>query len=180
MKIPDRITIALDEETSDLIAKLRKEKKSSQSELIRQALRFYWENRGLVDASLKNKTKFYTDLLLSGEHVILDVDHWLLFLELVESSPKNEYFWEKHREVAKSHAAQLSSKVLSVEELLARLEACNFFKVAKNSESDFTLILGSETTKKFIKMFIEEYFLAAGLKVEVKEDLAKLRVIDKT
>jgi len=63
---------------------------------------------------------------------------------------------------------------------LKRLEACNFFRTTKNSENDFTLVLGSEIAKKFVKMFIEEFLSAAGLKADIKENLAKLRVTVKT
>ena len=38
------------------------------------------------------------DMLLSGEHIILDVDHWLMFLRLIPSSPEKEQFWKEHRE----------------------------------------------------------------------------------
>jgi len=176
---PERVTVALDKETDSLFEKMKKETRLSQSELVRKALQFYWENKDLTDISVRRKASFYTDMLLTGEHIILDLDHWLLFLELVEFSPQKEQFWEEHREVARSHAEQLKQKVHSVEDLLERLEACNFFKITRNSEKDFTLVLSSEITKKFIKIFLEEFFSAAGLKAEVRENLTKLRVIDK-
>jgi len=179
MKTPTRITIALDNETSSLIEKMKKEMRTSQSELVRQALTFYNENKDLVDASVRKKLSFYKDMLLSGEHVILDVDHWLLFLNLAEALPENENFWEKCREVARSHAEQLRHKVYSLEDLLKRLEACNFFRVTKNSQNDFTLVLGFEAAKKFVRVFIEEFLLVSGLKVEIKENITKLRVIVK-
>jgi len=176
MKNPTRITIALDDETSGLIEKMKKEKKVSQSELVRQSLLFYHENGDIADVSVRKKLRFYMDMLLSSEHIILDVDHWLLFLNLAESLPEKEDFWEKCREVARSHAEQLKNKVHSVEDLFERLEACNFFKATKNSQNDFTLVLGSETAKKFVKTFIEEYLLTIGLKTEIKENITKIRV----
>jgi predicted transcriptional regulator len=177
MKTPTRITIALDDETSSLIEKMKKEMKTSQSELFRQALIFYNENKDFAEASIKKKLAFYMDMLLSGEHIILDVDHWLLFLNLAESSREKEQFWEKHREVARSHAEQLRGKVCSLEDLLRRLEACNFFRVTKNSQNDFTLVLGSEAAKKFVRVFIEEFLSVMGLKTEIKENITKMRVI---
>jgi predicted transcriptional regulator len=176
MKTPTRITIALDDETSSLIEKMKKEMKTSQSELFRQALTFYYENKDLADASLRQKLSFYMDMLLSGEHVILDVDHWLLFLNLAESSREKEQFWEKCREIARSHAEQLRGKVCSLEDLLRRLEACNFFRVTKNSQNDFTLVLGSEAAKKFVRVFIEEFLSVMGLKTEIKENITKMWV----
>jgi hypothetical protein len=176
MKNPTRITIALDDETSGLIEKMKKEKKVSQSELVRQSLLFYHENEDIADVSVRKKLRFYMDMLLSSEHIILDVDHWLLFLNLAESLSEKEYFWEKCREVARSHAEQLKNKVHSIEDLFERLEACNFFKATKNSQNDFTLVLGSETAKKFVRTFIEEYLLTMGLKPEIKENITKIRV----
>jgi Arc/MetJ-type ribon-helix-helix transcriptional regulator len=176
MKNPVRITVALDDETNTLIEKMKKEMKASRSELLRDALRFYYENRKIADVSMRNKLDYYIDMLLSGEHVILDVDHWLLFLNLVESSPEKEYFWEKCREVARSHAEQLKHKVCSLEDLLERLEACNFFRITKNSENDFTLVLGSEITRKFVRTFIEEFLSVMGLKAEIKENITKIRI----
>ena len=143
---------------------------------MRRALRFYSENKVLADPILRKKVYAYMDLLSSGEHVILDVDHWLLFLGLIESSPEAEKFWDEHKKVARSHKEQLRNKVHTVEELLTRLEVCNFFRITKNSENDFTLILGSELPKKFVRIFIEEFFAALGVKAEIKENLAKINV----
>jgi hypothetical protein len=175
---PTRITVAFDQSTANLLEKISKEAQLSQSEIVRRALRFYYENRALLDPVMRKKAYAYMDLLLGGEHVILDVDHWLLFLGLIESSPppEREKFWSKHRAVAQSHKEQLKNKVHTAEELLARLETCNFFRVTKNSEKDFTLILGSELPKKFVRIFIEEFLSAMGAKAEIKENLTKLRV----
>jgi hypothetical protein len=172
---PTRITVAFDQSTASLLEKISKEKGLSQSEIMRRALRFYHENQALEDAATRKKIYTYMDLLLGGEHIILDVDHWLLFLKLAEAS-EAESFWEEHREVAKSHTEQLKTKVLTAEELLARLETCNFYRMIKNSENDFTLVLGSELPKKFVKTFLEEYFAGMGVRAEIKENLAKLRV----
>ena len=54
-------------------------------------------------------------------------------------------------------------------------EACNFFRInAKNSE--WTLVLNHEKTKKFVRLFLDEVFKNMGLDVEIKEDLMKLRL----
>ncbi|MBN1244614.1 CopG family transcriptional regulator [Candidatus Bathyarchaeota archaeon] len=173
---PTRITVAFDSSTANLLEKISKEAGLSQSEIMRRALRFYYENRVLENDATRKKIYTYMDLLLNGEHVILDVDHWLLFLKLVESCPSGEQFWEEHRDVARSHTEQLKTKVRTAEELLTRLETCNFFRVTKNSNEDFTLVLGSELPKTFVRIFLEEYFAGMGVKAEIKENLAKLRV----
>ncbi len=176
LKRPTRITVAFDQSTANLLEKISREDELSQSEIMRRALRFYHENKVLTDAATRKKIYTYRDLLSNGEHVILDVDHWLLFLGLIESSPEKENFWNEHREVAQSHKEQLKNNIQSPEEILTRLETCNFYRMTKNSENDFTLILGSELPKKFIRIFLEEFFSAMGVKAEIREDLAKLRV----
>jgi hypothetical protein len=176
LKRPTRITVAFDQSTANLLEKISREEELSQSEIMRRALRFYYENKALTDAATRKKVYAYLDLLLNGEHIILDVDHWLLFLRLIESSPEKEKFWIEHGEVARSHKEQLKNKVHTAEEMLTRLETCNFYRMTKNSENDFTLILGSEIPKKFIRIFLEEFLSALGVKAEIKENLAKLRV----
>jgi len=173
---PTRITVAFDSTTANLLEKISKETELSQSEIMRRALRFYNENKVMLDPAIRKKAYAYMDLLLSGEHVILDVDHWLLFLNLIESSPEQEKFWSAHRTVAQSHKEQLKSKVRTAEDVLTRLETCNFFRMTKNSEKDFTLILGLAFPKKFVKILIEEFFSAIGVQAEIKENLAKLNV----
>jgi hypothetical protein len=173
---PTRITVAFDKSTAELLEKISTDAQVSQSEVMRRAIKFYNENRPLEDATTKKKTYAYIDLLLKGEHVILDVDHWLLFLQLLASSPEKEKFWREHREIARSHWEQLKTKVRSPEEMLERLEACNFFRLTKNAVNDFTLILVSDVSKEFVKVFLEEYFDAMGVKAEIKENLAKLQV----
>jgi hypothetical protein len=180
MKTPTRITVAFDQPTASLLEKISKEAELSQSEIMRRAIRFYNENKSLEDPAMHKKVNAYLDLLSSGEHVILDVDHWLLFLSMIESSPEKEKFWAKHREIAQSHKEQLQSKVHTAEQVLVRLENCNFFRITKNSEKDFTLVLGSELPKKFVRVTIEEFFAALGIKAEIKENLTKLNVTIKS
>jgi hypothetical protein len=170
-----RITVALDESAFQIFEKLRKEEGISQSALMRRALKFYDENKGLVKGK-DPKVDLYVDMLSSGEHIILDMDHWLLLIGLIDSSPKKEKFWQGCRAVAMAHAEQLPSKVRTPGELLERLEACNFFRLVKNSEKDFTLVLNSNVTKKFVKTIVEDFLSCMDFKAEVKEDFSKLRV----
>jgi hypothetical protein len=180
MTNPTRITVAFDKSTADLLEKISAEANVSQSEIMRRALKFYSENKTLEDPATKKKIHNYLDMLLTGEHVIVDVDHWLMFLRLIENSPQKEQFWKEHKELAKAHWEQLRGKVHSTEDMLTRLEACNFYRLTKNAPNDFTLVLVSEISKDFIRIFLEEYFAAMGVKVEIKENLTKLRVTVKS
>lgn len=173
---PTRITVAFDKTTADLLEKISTEADVSQSEVMRRALKFYNDNRPLEDPTIKKKIAAYLDMLTTGEHVILDIDHWLMFLSLIETSPEKEKFWNEHKELARAHWEQLKNKIHSPEEMLARLEICNFYRLTKNAPNDFTLVLVSEVSKEFIRTFLEEYFAAMGVKAEIKTNLTKLRV----
>jgi len=135
MKPPERVTVAMDEETFAVFKKTKDELRISQSELMREALKFYCKYRTLFEHVDVEKVRTYIQMLSAGEHVILDIDHWLLFLSFVESHPEKDKFWELHREVCQAHAEQFKHKFYRVEYILKRLEACNFFKLNKVSKN---------------------------------------------
>jgi len=176
MKPPERVTIALDEETAELFKKAKNELRVSQSKLMREALKFYCKYRTLFEPVDEVKVRTYIEMLSTGEHIILDIDHWLLFLNFVESHPEKEKFWELHRTVCQAHAEQFKYKLYHAEHILKRLEACNLFKLSEDSANAFNLVLGPDVTREFVKTELAEIFGRMGLKVEIKEDLAKLRV----
>jgi Arc/MetJ-type ribon-helix-helix transcriptional regulator len=177
MRSPIRVTISFDEPTYAFFESLKKELRVSQSEVIRRAIRFYHENRATVGSVDKEKAREYVDMLADGEHVILDVDHWLLFLKTIETSKDQAEFWETHREIARSHAEQLGKKITSPQALLLRLEACNLFKLSHNGDNEFTLMTGPGTQRRFIREFLEETFSGMGFDAIIKEDYSKLRVV---
>ena len=106
---PIRVTVAFDETTAKLLDKFCDDAKLSQSEIMRRALKGYYQNRQLEDPTTAKRVQMYMDLLMKGEHVILDIDHWLIFLRLIDSSPEKERFWAEHREIAREHAEQLKN-----------------------------------------------------------------------
>ena len=142
MKSPIRVTISFDEPTYQQFENMKKDLRVSQSELMRRAIRFFYENRATVGTVDREKAREYSDMLADGEHVIIDVDHWLLFLKTIENSGDGAEFWETHREIARSHAEQLNKKVTSPQALLLRLEACNLFKLSQSGDNEFTLMTG--------------------------------------
>jgi len=169
-----RITIALDEETEKILEKMAKEMGTSYSALVRAALKFFSQNK--ESAENYERMKLWSGLLSKGEHIILDIDHWLLLLKYIESSGKKETFYEEGKKVAKSHADQLAKVTTTPEEYLKRLEACNFYKLNKDSEGEYTLVLNSNLSKRFLKELISETLTEMGFDVDIKEDIAKLRV----
>ena len=179
MKNPERITVALDEETASILDKMTSDEDASKSEMVRNAIKFYQENEELRKYN-QEKLKTYLNLLSQGEHVILDIDRWLLILEILESSEEKEKFRKKSRNIAKSHAEQLKEEVVSFEDLLERLEACNFYDLDKISENEYTLIVNSKESKKFVKKTLEDFAEMMGFDVEIIEDIGKLRAREKS
>ena len=176
MKSPERITIALDEDTASLFKKLRDDSGLSQSELMREALKFYGKHRSLFDLAEDEKVYTHAEMLSAGEHVILDIDHWILFLNFIENHPDKEKFWELHKKVSRAHAEQFKHKLYNAESIVKRLEICNLFQTSKTSKNEFTLIFGSELSKKFIRTELEEIFQGMGFMVDIKDDFSKLRL----
>jgi len=173
MRNPIRITIAFDKKTHEILKKIRERSMDSQSEIIRKSLRFYSMCHELDDYDTE-RIGTYIEMLWKGEHIILDFDHWIAFLRFIDTLPDKDRFLELHRKISRSHAEQFRDK--TADQILSRLETCNFFRVHRNSERDFTLILGNELTREFIKIFLEEVFSGSGIRTEIMENLTKLRV----
>jgi hypothetical protein len=176
MELPERITIALDEGTADLIKKLKDEMGLSQSELMREALKFFGKHKMLFESFDEKMIYTYTEMLSAGEHVIIDIDHWKLFLNFIETHPDKEEFCSLHKEICKAHAEQFRQKLLDAESILRRLEICNLFNIGRTGTREFALIFGSDITKKFVRVELEEIFSNMGFEVEIKDDFSKLRV----
>ena len=177
-KLPEKfvVTISFDDETAAIFRDLKKSLAVSQSELMRTALKFYSRHKALFESVDGERIYIYSEMLSDGEHVILDMDHWILFLNFIESHPDNEKFWEMHKRVSQAHAEEFIHKNHDVEVVLKRLEACNLFKLSKVSENDFTLILGYDVPKKFIRTELEDILSKMGRRAEIREDLSKIRV----
>jgi Xaa-Pro aminopeptidase len=176
MTAPERITVAMDEEIFKVFSAMRDELGLSQSELIRKALKFYSKYRVLIESMEDQKMYTHAEMLKVGEHVIVDIDHWLLFLQFMETHPEKEQFWELNKPIYEAHAELFKHKSYGVEDVLKRLEACNYYTLNQVSKNDYTLILSSDALKKFVKTLLEETFRGMDFTVEIKEDFAKLRV----
>ena len=118
MKSPERITIALDEETTGLFKKMKEDLGMSQSELMRASLKFFSKHKSLFEFAEDKKVYTHAEMLSAGEHVILDIDHWILFLNFIETHPDKEKFWKFHKDVCQAHAEQFKHKLYNAESIL--------------------------------------------------------------
>lgn len=172
----ERITISLDEGTAKLFQNLKKITGASQSELMREALKFFGKHKMLFDSIDDAAIYAYSEMLSTGEHIIIDIDHWKLFLNFIETHPDTERFWSLHREICRNHAGHFKHKLFNAESILKRLEICNLFNLRKTGINEFTLIFGSDLPKKFIRIKLEEIFSGMGYVVEIKDEFSRLRV----
>jgi hypothetical protein len=174
MPRPHRVTVALDDESMEFLSSLVRKMGGTQSAVVRASLKFFYRNFDYPENI--EKMKMWSALLSKGEHVILDVDHWLLFLKYINSSPAREEFYREGKRIANSHAEQLASIIKTPEDYLKRLEACNLCSLVKIAENEFTVVLMSEESKRFMRELIEQTLNQLGFQVEIKEDLMKLRL----
>ncbi|WXG42133.1 MAG: ribbon-helix-helix protein, CopG family [Candidatus Freyarchaeum deiterrae] len=173
--IPQRITFAVDEETENLISELSQKQEVSVSEIIRKAIRFYSSLEKFLGGGQSWKSlEYYLKLLAEGEHVIIDIDRLIILLELIYGSYLEEDYRELCKNIAKSHAEQFQG--LNPVEVLERLEACNLFKLTKNTKGEYLLLTHHEVMKNFIKDLISELFTSMKINYELKEDITKLRL----
>ena len=56
------------------------------------------------------------------------------------------------------------------------IETNNFFKMIKESSNRYTLSLGADIPKTFIKALLEEVLNGMGFRVEIKEDSTKITI----
>ncbi len=167
-----RITVSLDEDTLDFLGRMSSERNVSQSELVRKSVEFLHENSEYGDEDLEG----YLEILSGEEMVLLDIDHWLVLLDLVRASEEREDFWRKVKKISNMYADQISEDVEDSEKLLKRLELCNFYNLEEISENEYTLGTRSEPAKKFVKKFLENISISLGFDIEIEEEIGKLRV----
>jgi len=139
-------------------------------------LKFFGKHKMLFEFAESKKVYTHAEMLSAGEHVILDIDHWILFLNFIETHPDKEKFWNFHKEVCRAHAEQFKHKLFNAESILRRLEICNLFTMSKTSKNEFTLILDQRHPKNSCAFELEEIFAGMGFMVEIKDDFSKLRV----
>ena len=171
-----RLSIALDDKSSNMIDSYQSKYNLSKSETIRRAL----ECLKYVDENINGKTNLktisvYVDLLANMEHVIVDVAHWkAIFSEIGE---KSEKFWNEVAKIGEQHFNEYFDKGMrDLKNILEYVEKTNWYKLSTDSENCYTLILIVSEASKFVKTFFEGFFRNYPRKVEITEDYKKLRI----
>ena len=173
MKNLNRITVAIDDDLFKKLKEIKERENISINKIVKNAINFYLKYK---DVGYVDKIDIYFDMLLKGEHIILDIDHWLVILKLLKKYNAMKEFLEEHKKIAIAHGEQLKEKLRDAEDFFKRLETCNFFKYIKDRENVYTLVLNHEEYKEFVKILVEEVLKHMGYNIRIKEDILKLRI----
>jgi hypothetical protein len=100
----------------------------------------------------------------------------MLFMQFVHALPADDDFWASGDRSAVDHAEEFKVKYSNPQSVLERLENCNFFRVQKKSDKDVTLVLNSESSRRFVEYTTRQLLSAMGYKTDFKASLGKIRV----
>ena len=170
-----RICANFDDESLDILQKYLTKYKGSTANLLRWALQCLKNYEEAQEKASWENIVAYVDYLAKMEHVIVDIAHWkAIFSEIGDGSEK---FWDNVNRIGKEHLSEFHDKGLrDIESMLEYVENKNWYKLSKDSENSFTLILTVSEAANFVKAFFEGLFKHYPKKVEITEEYKKLRI----
>ena len=172
-----RLCISLDDETYKTIEDLQKKTKTSKADVIRKVINNHNEQNRLFKNVDTETMMIYLDYLVSGEHVIVDIDLLCAIFDSLESV--SDDFWDKIRESGEAHARQYYMKGMkTLQDILFYISKSNLFRLKMESPNYFTLILfaPSKCIRKFIKVFLEGVFINQMINVQFTESIDKITI----
>jgi len=104
-----RHSVFLDSRTETKLDFLLSKENTTKSELLRKAIALYYEIFCIDYPVDLEKIKTYAMLLCKGEHLIVDVAHWELFMSL--SDHFDNIFWEELHKIGKEHGEQWKTRL---------------------------------------------------------------------
>jgi hypothetical protein len=171
----ERLSVSLNNESSNIIKKYLPKYKGSKADLIRRALIYLDKYEGIQDNISLEIIETYIDYLGKMEHVIVDISHWkAIFNEIGEGSNN---FWDEVYRIGEDHRKEYYDKgIKNIRKILEFIEKTNWYKLKVDSEEYYTLILTVSESSKFITTFLSGLFKQYHRKVEVREEGKKIRV----
>ncbi|MEM1998383.1 MAG: ribbon-helix-helix protein, CopG family [Archaeoglobaceae archaeon] len=171
----ERLSISLDETTKEKLDRIVKQTGKTTSQVIRELIDFGYE-LSIIGVDV-DTIRIWVDYLAKRQHMILDVEHWRVIFNEIESI-NNERFWEQMEEIGLSHAVQYKLKGLdTVEKILNYVEKANWYEMKIEKEGVYTLVLNDLKIKRFVKTFLENVFKGQRIKAEINEGFGKLIVV---
>lgn len=181
-KIPFRLTISLGNTHKKLLDEImEKNNIESVSAIIREALELH--HALLVQLNFKRDIedlKNWVTALSTGEHLIVDMEHWSIFCEMVSTlpQPQKENIIKKFEDSGVSHGVQyLYRKINSTEKILRNIERANWYIIQKESDA-YILLLKDPRSSDIVEAFLRGIFKAQEKNVQITKGIGKLIVID--
>ncbi|AGB17421.1 putative transcriptional regulator with CopG/Arc/MetJ DNA-binding domain and metal-binding domain [Halovivax ruber XH-70] len=172
-----RLTVNLDDETSERLEGLSAAEGVSKSQIVRDAIGHYDRLQREWEQVEEERLQWYVRLLASSEHIILDVDHLDTLLDAVEDPEALVPTW---RDIGRRHGIEWGSQFDSLEKKLRVLEYCNLFRITALDDEQFALTFNNETEATLIAAFIEGECEELGFDIDIRQIDRKLVVTDRT
>lgn len=174
--VSDRITVSLDEDSQEALDGLVSQTGQGNSELVRRALKFYATNFQAATSDTDIDLENYYQMLVSGEHALLDID----FLHILLANVRNddgtwpEEFVEDVDKVANYHAKEYEEQFTELKELLDWLSVCGFLTVRESRENTYHVVFPTEDLKWFMLRFIRDSTANLPFELEIEEGVSKV------
>jgi hypothetical protein len=180
-KIPYRLTISLDEKSLKILKDISfKENEKNLSQVVRKAIYMYYTIK--IDLNFQRDIEWlrnWVNALSTGEHLIIDVEHWSTFFELLFNNISKEDLLQKVRESGLSHGVQYAKRgINTIEEIVRTIERANWYEIKKEDEDTFVLILKEPRSCEFVKTFLEGIFESQNKNINIIKGSGKLIVIE--
>lgn len=170
----DRITASVEKKDRKRINKLVERTNMSQSEIVRQAIRFYEANYEAVSTDSTYALDQYYQMLSSGEHVVLDIDFLHCFLDYVyDSESADDAFLEIADQVSDYHCQEYKDRFDNLGDVLKWLSVCGFLFVRSESKDSYYVTFPSESIRWFMTRFIVRSTADLPFDVEVETGISK-------
>ncbi len=171
----ERLSISLNDESSNIIHKYLPKYGGSKADLIRRALTYLNKCEEIQENVTFNTIEAYIDYLGKLEHVIVDIAHWkVIFNEIGKGSSR---FWDEVYRIGEEHRKEYYDKgIRNIRKVLEHVEKTNWYKLNVDSEDCYTLILTVSEASKFVKTFLSGFFRFYPRKVEINEEGKKIRI----
>lgn len=172
-----RLTVNLDDETSERLEGLSAAEGVSKSQIVRDAVTHYDRLQREWTQVDEERLRWYVRLLASSEHLILDVDHLDTLLEELDAPEELVPTW---RDIGRRHGIEWGNQFDSLEKKLRVLEYCNLFTITTIDDDQYALTFNNATEATLIAAFIEGECEELGFDIDIRQIDRKLVVTDRT
>lgn len=170
----NRITASIDEEDCERINNLVDRSDMTQSEVVRQAIRFYDANYEAASANQTYNLNQYYQMLSTGEHVLLDIDFLHCFLNYIyDGGCADEAFLAMADRVSDYHCQEYQDRFSDLGDVLTWLSVSGFLTVRTEFENSYYIVFPSESVRWFMCRFIDRSTAELPFDIEIDAGISK-------